>query len=90
MFSVLLGQSTTHAKPGEMIEISAGVGSYSTRGNPRIKINGIAASLSNGVADYQLKVSDKAGKHSVQVTIDFINDDGENVTFTQKIYYSTD
>jgi len=90
ILSTLISQSTTHAKPGEMIEISAGVGSYSTSGDPHIKINGIAVSLSNGVANYRFKASPKPGKHSIQVTIDFINDDGRNMTTTKNIHYTTD
>jgi hypothetical protein len=87
-FSALIGQSTTHARPGELIDISAGVGSYSVKCNPRIKIDGVAVPVnSDGIANYHFKASDKPGKHSVGVIIDYIDDGGSSKSDTTNIHY---
>ena len=90
MLSPLIAQSTTHARPGEFIEISAGVGAFSAECKPHIKINGIPVMVTDGVGNYHLQASDKPGKHFIQVTIDYINDDGKNVSCTKNVHYSTD
>ncbi len=87
-FSVIIGQSTTHPMPGEIVKISGGVGSFSVRCQPVVKINGIEVSVnSNGVAEYQFKASEKPGRHYVPVTFDYIDENGEKKSIAKSIEY---
>jgi gliding motility-associated GldM-like protein len=87
ILSTLVWQNIKYARPGEIIKILAGVGAYSTKCNPHIKINGITIPVSNGVADYRFKVKDKPGKYFVPVIIDYTDENGKKQSVTSNIDY---
>jgi len=88
-FEAIVGQSSSYVKTGEKIEITAGIGSFSTRGSPVITINRKNVTLSeNGVAIYSFKASNKPGKHFVPVTLEFTDHDGKKMTQEFAVEYT--
>ena len=70
--------------PGDEIEITAGVGAFSTAAKPKIYVAGQLQNLSaDGTADFKTTASG-AGDHTVDVKIDFIKPDGTPGTVTEK------
>ena len=88
-FETIVGQSSTYVKAGEKIDITAGIGSFSTHGSPVITINRKNVSLSEtGVAFYSFKASNKPGKHFVPVTLEFTDQDGKKITREFTVEYT--
>ena len=88
--TVIVGQNTTHLKFGELLEINAGVGAFRTAGNPTITINSNIIPTLNGVAHFKLRASNKIGKHSIPVKIDYLNQNGEKVSTNNDVEYYVD
>ena len=88
-FGFILSQSSTIVKPGEVIEITSGIGSFSNAPNPIMTINGKSIYINDeGVAVYKLKASASPGKHSLPVRINFIKPDGTRESVTKNIGYT--
>ena len=68
---VIIAQSTTTIKAGDKIEITAGIGTFSMAGNPKITIHGKLIQMENAVASYKFKTPLKAGKYFVPVKIEY-------------------
>jgi len=76
-FEALVGQNSKYVKAGEKIEITAGIGSFSTQARPVITINRKNVPLrETGAAVYSFKASNNPGKHFVPVKIEFIDQNG--------------
>jgi len=76
VFSTLLGQNTTHLRSGEILEITAGLGSYTLAANPKFIINGNVVNPDGEArVSYKLKVSGK-GKQNVPVKILYTSPEG--------------
>ncbi len=88
MSQTLVGQSSTILLPGEMLEISAGVGRFSAASKPQIKINKRNISTDdNPVATTKIKVPQKPGHYTVPVEISYIDENGETITQDYNIKY---
>lgn len=88
MLQPIIDQSSNCLKPGDELEITAGVGVFSTASNPRISVNNIPIPVNqNGVAIYVLKASTKAGKHSIPVKIEYTTPDGRTELMTKNVSY---
>ena len=88
-YGFLIGQSSTYLKAGEILEINAGMGAYTTRSNPKITINGKNVSLDNepfGV--YKFKTPSKAGKYYVPIKIEYVTVNGKKELFSTTISYT--
>lgn len=88
--SFLVGQNSNHFKKGEILEITAGMGSYTVSGKPKIEFNGIASKIENGFSTYRIIVSDKFGKNSIPIKVEYTNQTGEKVVQNLKVEYYTD
>lgn len=89
-FSALVGQNTSHLRPGEILEVTAGIGSYSVVPKPTFKINGeIISPNENAMAVYQLKVEGN-GKKSIPVKIIFTGQDGQIISKEFTLDYFVD
>jgi len=88
--SVLVGQNTNHLKSGEILEINAGVGAFSTVANPVIIINDNAIPVMNGVANFKLRAVDKIGKHLIPVKIEYLDEIGRKISQNVDIEYYVD
>jgi hypothetical protein len=88
-YSVIVGQNSTYVKAGENIEITAGVGAFSTAGKPEIQINGNIVPLGNeGCAIYKVKALKKPGKHVIPVKISYMDQDGKQQVIDKNVEYT--
>ncbi len=74
---LLVGTNSTYLMPGQPLEITAGVGAYSSAASPTITINGNNVPVSNGQGKYTTNVSG-AGEHTVNVNVSF-RDENNNI-----------
>ena len=88
-FQYIIGQSSTIVEPGQTIEITAGIGAYSTAAQPKVWVNGKAINTNDdGVAVYKFRSAASPGKFKVPVTINFTKPDGTKETVKQSIEYT--
>lgn len=87
-FSALAMLSSSYIKPGQSIQVSAGIGGFSSTSKPTITINGKRVPLNDeAVAQYSFKPTGKPGKYRVPVTIEFTKPDGEKFTLSKNPEY---
>lgn len=86
-FGVLVGQSSNYVMPGQEIEITAGVGAYSSAAAPQISINGSGVQTIDGKGTYKLTASG-TGPHKVPVTIRYKDQNGIDQTSTSEVEYT--
>jgi hypothetical protein len=89
-FGILIGQSTTHLKPGEQLEISAGVGAFSTASKPYITIDNKKLETLDGLATYKTRVNGTIGKHFIPVKVEFTDENGKVKITNQTVEYTID
>jgi gliding motility-associated protein GldM len=83
---VLVGQNSNYLMPGQDLQITAGVGAYSSAATPSISINGSNVPVSNGQGTYSTKVGG-SGEHSVNVNVTFKDETGKIQTKTETVKY---
>jgi hypothetical protein len=89
MYSAIVAQSSSHAKAGEELEIIAGVGAFTRRGNPVILINDKNIPISeDGTAHFKFKALNEAGEHRMRVRIEFTDQDGKKQWIIKEVVYS--
>jgi gliding motility-associated protein GldM len=84
--AVLVGQSSNYLMPGQELEVTAGVGSYSSAASPKISINGSDVKVDEGQGTYKTNVSG-AGEHSVTVNVTYHDEHNALKTETRTIKY---
>jgi hypothetical protein len=73
-YSSIVGQSSTILKPGEILEITAGIGAFSKIAQPKIVIEGKTILLNEyGLSKYRTKVPLKPGNYSLPVKISYFD-----------------
>ena len=84
----IVSQNSKHFKIDEILEITAGIGSFSMAVQPKFTINGNDVEVDDvGVAKYKMKVAKEVGKHTVTVKICWTKPNGENATLSRKLVY---
>ena len=83
---VLVGQNSNYLMPGQELQITAGVGAYSSAAAPSISINGSSVPVSNGQGTYKTNVSG-SGAHTISVNVTFRDENNKLQTKTQTIDY---
>ena len=87
-YSPLVGASSTYLMPGQEMEITAGLGAFSSQKKPSITINGASASIeADGLARKKFNVPG-VGSHSATVVISYTDQEGNPRTETKKIEYT--
>ena len=77
--SFLGGLSATSVIPSEIIEITAGMGSFETNRTWKVEIDGFAVPISElGVGLYKFKAELKVGTHTKMVKIFYTDEYGNN------------
>jgi len=90
-FSVLIGQNSRHFKAGEKIEITAGVGSFSSASQPTINIDNETISINDlGYAEFRKVIKGDTGRHIIPLTISYYSPDGTKKTTQHEIEYYID
>jgi len=87
-YSAMVGQSSNYLMPGEELEITAGLGAYSTSQKPIVSIAGASQQLdADGKASYKIKVSG-SGSRTVPVVVNYKDIQGNPQTKTVDIKYT--
>ncbi|WP_207492279.1 gliding motility protein GldM [Aridibaculum aurantiacum] len=87
-YQPLVGASSTYLMPGQELEITAGLGAFSSQKKPTITINGAPAAIeSDGMARKKFNVPG-VGSHSVNVVVSYTDQEGNLRTETKKIDYT--
>lgn len=84
---VLLGQSSNYVMPGDEIQITAGIGAYSSAAAPQISIGGASVPVVDGQGIYKATASG-GGLRKVPVTIRYKDQDGNNKEETKVVEYT--
>ncbi|MDQ2721239.1 MAG: gliding motility protein GldM [Bacteroidota bacterium] len=84
---ILVGQNSNYLMPGQQLQITAGVGAYSSAAAPSISINGSAVPVSNGQGTYTSTVSG-AGEHTVNVNVTFVDENKKTITKSVPVKYT--
>jgi hypothetical protein len=84
----LITQNSTILQTGEQLIITAGIGSYTYRVKPKVTINGRLVPLSDAVATYSVKISQGAGKYSIPIDIEYLDESGISRTYNTIISYT--
>ncbi len=86
-FSVLVGQSANYLMPDQEIEVSAGVGAYSSKALPQVSIGGVSVPVIDGKGTTKFKVSG-SGKQSKSISVTYKDLDGVSHTENKNIEYT--
>ncbi len=88
-YSVMAVQSSSYVKAGDLIEVIAGVGTFSLKAKATIIIDGNSVQPgSDGVALYKFKASKNWGKHHIPVEVEFTDQDGKRQTIIKELDYT--
>lgn len=90
VFEMIAVLSSSYVKKGQPLEVSAGVGGFDCRTQPRISIDGTEIQLApeHGCrARYKFIANGKRGKHSVKVMVEYTNWDGTRKTAINDLEY---
>ncbi|SEN39669.1 hypothetical protein [Niastella yeongjuensis] len=80
--------SSSYIKPGQSIQVSAGLGTFTSTSKPIITINNSRVPLNDqAVAEYTFKPIGKPGEYSVPVKIEFTKPDGTKDTISKLAKY---
>lgn len=86
-FAAIAIANTTNALPGQEIEITAGVGGFSTKISPSISIGGQRVAIGDdGAAHYKFK-ADRLGSNSIPVNIQYTDQNGKVQNITKTVEY---
>ncbi len=87
-FGVLVGQSSNYVMPGQEVEVTAGVGSFSSAALPVVSINGSTIPIDDeGKATYKITASGQ-GAHKVGVVIHYKDQNGVEQVANKDIEYT--
>jgi gliding motility-associated protein GldM len=84
---VLIGQNSNYLMPGDKLEITAGVGAYSSAAAPVISINGNNVPVSQGQGTFSTTVSG-SGNHNVNVRVTFTDENNKKQTIDKVVPYT--
>lgn len=88
-YSAIFNMSSSYVKPGDNIEVTAGMVEYSRRNKPSVIINGKIIGLEeDGAAHYKFKAPSKTGKHHLPVSVKYIDQDGKEQTLLKNMEYN--
>lgn len=88
VYSAIVAQNSGVLLPGEQLEITAGVGVFSQRAQPKILINGKPCELrEDATVKYHTKPKGKPGTYTIPVVLDFLDEDGEPRQIRKNVTY---
>ncbi len=88
-YSAIVGQNSNSLKPGDVLEITAGIGAYNRAAQPEITINNKRIEINeDGYVLYKIKTTNKPGTYKIPVRLSYINPNtGKNEILEKKIEY---
>lgn len=85
----IVGQSSSYVQPGEKIEITAGIGEFTRKNKPEIKINNVPVPLNEyDLAILKFSASKIPGKYIVPVEVCYTNDEGLRQKITKNMEHT--
>jgi hypothetical protein len=88
-YEPILGLSSTVIQQNEKMKITAGIGSFSIMGKPRLEIfNKQIEPNETGVMEYEFRETRKPGKYFLPVKISYTDQDGKSMTRETTISYT--
>lgn len=88
-FAALAQTNKSYVMPGDEMEITAGVGAFSKAALPTINIAGQVVPLDpDGVSRKKMNAETSLGEHSINVTVEFTDQDGKKQTISTPIKYT--
>jgi gliding motility-associated protein GldM len=86
-YAAIVGQNSTYLMPGQELEITAGVGAFSTGAKPTITIGGQSLTVGpEGTVTTKL-ASGGIGPHTVPVVINYTDQEGKQQTIKKDVEY---
>ncbi len=86
-FEAIVGQNSKYLMPGQDIEITAGLGAFSSTKIPQVSFGGSGPTkVENGVS-YYTGSAGGMGSHTINVTVSFTDQDGQPQTKTFPVEY---
>lgn len=88
-FEAFAGTNSTYLMPGQELQITAGIGAFSTDALPSVTVNGSSVALGpDGTALYKTTVNG-AGEHKVNVVVNYKDPNtGEDKSVTKEVKYT--
>lgn len=88
-FKVFAGTNSNYLMPGQQLEITAGIGSFSSKAQPDITVDGqrIPVDPATGAALYKTNVGG-TGSYTKKIVINFTKPDGSKSTETKDVTYT--
>ncbi|MGG9971226.1 gliding motility protein GldM [Ferruginibacter sp. SUN002] len=86
-FGVLVGQSSNYLMPGDELEVTAGVGAYSSAAAPSVSIAGSTVPVVDGKGSYKTTASGQ-GERSIPVTIRYKDQNGVDQVANSEVKYT--
>jgi gliding motility-associated protein GldM len=81
--------NSSYVMPGDEMEITAGVGAFSKAAQPTVSIEGQNVPLDiDGAAHRKINAATSLGKHTINVTVSFTDQEGKQQTITKPIEYT--
>jgi gliding motility-associated protein GldM len=81
--------NSSYVMPGDEMEITAGVGAFSKAAQPVINIAGQNVALdADGAAHKKMNAESSLGDHTINVTVEFVDQEGKKQTITKPIKYT--
>ena len=74
-------------KPGDKLELTAGIGAFSSRVKQKITIDEKEVPVDNGVATYNFRASKEPGNYRMRVVVEFLGPYGQLITLEKSIAY---
>jgi hypothetical protein len=87
-FYALATLSSKYVKPGEEVEVNAGIGAFSLKAKPKIILNGNNIPVNTqGIAVYKFKAPKKPGKYFITSVIEFSGYDTTRQSIRKTLQY---
>jgi hypothetical protein len=88
-YSVIIGQNCIVLNKGKQLEITAGVGAFSTKANPEITINGKVLLLNeSGFTVYKKKITVNPGDYKIPIKIKYTDEFGKENIIEKIVEYT--
>jgi hypothetical protein len=89
VYSAIIAQNSSYLKPGDQIEITAGIGAFSRAASPSISVAGINMTIGEDAAvHYKSSAPNQIGKHTIPVKIEFRDQDGRPQTIIKDVEFT--
>jgi gliding motility-associated protein GldM len=88
-YAAFAATNSSYVMPGDEMEITAGVGAFSRAAQPVVTIEGQPIPLeADGAAHRKINAATSLGKHAINVTVKFVDQEGKQQVIPRTIEYT--